>query len=218
MFVKNKHINSMKFTKEDAYKELVKQMTAKGETLNLSARSINEQLDTLMPLLANDEMELSVFVEKVLPMYKVADANIRHDVSHGIDDFKKNYQPTPPKKDPDVKDDPNAELIKRLTELEDKLKANETKETIQGYKKSFIAKAKEKGVKHDEWLNDYADEITFSENFDVDAKVESCLKFYNKSLAVIKTDTTPKQGGGSTDSKLISDIIASAAAQAKANN
>lgn len=218
MFVKNKHINSMKFTKENAYEELVKQMTAKGEALNLSARSINEQLDILMPLLANDEMELSAFVEKVLPMYKVADANIRHDVSNGIADFKKNYQPTPPKKDTDVKDDPNAELIKRLTELEDKLKANETKETIQGYKKSFIAKAKEKGVKHDDWLKDYADEITFGENFDVDAKVDSCLKFYNKSLAVIKTDTTPKQGGGSTDSKLISDIIASAAAQAKANN
>lgn len=212
MFVKNKYINSMKFTKENAYEELVKQMTAKGEALNLSARSINEQLDILMPLLANDEMELSAFIEKVLPMYKVTDANIRHDVSHGIDDFKKNYQPTPPK------DDPNAELIKRLTELEDKLKANETKETIQGYKKSFIAKAKEKGVKHDDWLKDYADEITFGENFDVDAKVDSCLKFYNKSLAVIKTDTTPKQGGGSTDSKLISDIIASAAAQAKANN
>lgn len=218
MFVKNKHINSMKFTKEDAYKELVKQMTAKGETLNLSARSINEQLDILMPLLANDEMELSAFVEKVLPMYKVTDANIRHDVSHGIDDFKKNNQPTPKKDNPDVNDDPNAELIKRLTELEDKLKANETKEIIQGYKKSFIAKAKEKGVKHDDWLNDYADEITFSEDFDVDAKVDSCLKFYNKSLAVIKTDTTPKQGGGSTDGKLISDVIASAAAQAKANN
>lgn len=216
MFVENKHINSMKFTKEDAYKELVKQMTATGETLQLSERSINAQLETLMPLLANDETELSAFIASVLPVYKVADANIRHDVSSGIADFKKNYQPTPPKKDGEG--DPNAELIKRLTELEDKLKASETKETIQGLKNSFIAKAKEKGVKHEDWLKDYADEITFSENLDVDAKVDACLKFYNKSLAVVKTETTPKQGGGSTDSKLISDIIASAAAQAKAEN
>lgn len=216
MFVENKHINSMKFTKEDAYKELVKQMTATGETLQLSERSINAQLETLMPLLANDETELSAFIASVLPVYKVADANIRHDVSSGIADFKKNYQPTPPKKDGEG--DPNAELIRRLTELEDKLKASETKETIQGLKNSFIAKAKEKGVKHEDWLKDYANEITFSENLDVDAKVDACLKFYNKSLAVVKTDTTPKQGGGSTDSKLISDIIASAAAQAKAEN
>lgn len=216
MFVENKHINSMKFTKEDAYKELVKQMTATGETLQLSERSINAQLETLMPLLANDETELSAFIASVLPVYKVADANIRHDVSSGIADFKKNYQPTPPKKDGEG--DPNAELIKRLTELEDKLKASETKETIQGLKNSFIAKAKEKGVKHEDWLKDYADEITFSENLDVDAKVDACLKFYNKSLAVVKTETTPRQGGGNTDSKLISDIIASAAAQAKAEN
>ena len=46
----------MKFTKEDAYKELVKLMTAKGEALNLSSRSINEQLEKLMPLLANDRI------------------------------------------------------------------------------------------------------------------------------------------------------------------
>ena len=30
----------MKFTKEEAYKELVAKMTAKGETLNLSERSL----------------------------------------------------------------------------------------------------------------------------------------------------------------------------------
>ena len=45
----------MKFTKEDANKELVRLMTEKGEKLNLSERSINEHLDNLMPLLANDE-------------------------------------------------------------------------------------------------------------------------------------------------------------------
>ena len=71
----------MKFTKEDAYKELVRIMTEKGEKLNLSERSINEHLDNLMPLLANDETELNAFVQQILPLMKTADANIRHDVS-----------------------------------------------------------------------------------------------------------------------------------------
>ena len=35
----------MKFTKEDANKELVARMTAKGEKLNLSQRSMNEQVE-----------------------------------------------------------------------------------------------------------------------------------------------------------------------------
>ena len=49
----------MKFTKDEAYKDLVAKMTAKGEKLNLSDRSINEQLETLMTLIANDETELN---------------------------------------------------------------------------------------------------------------------------------------------------------------
>ena len=53
----------MKFTKDEAYKELVVRMTAKGEKLNLSERSVNEQLETLISLIANEEMELTDFVE-----------------------------------------------------------------------------------------------------------------------------------------------------------
>ena len=84
----------MKFTKDDARKELSTRMTTKGEKLNLSERSLNEQLDTLIPLLANDETELSEFVEKVLPIFKTADANVRNDVSAGIKDYeaKKNEE------------------------------------------------------------------------------------------------------------------------------
>ena len=55
----------MKFTKDDVRKELSTQIVAKGETLSLSERSINEQLDTLMSLLANDETELEDFVNPI---------------------------------------------------------------------------------------------------------------------------------------------------------
>ena len=84
----------MKFTKDDARKELSAQMTAKGEKLNLSERSLNEQLDTLIPLVANEEMELAEFVSKVLPVFKTADANVRNDVSVGIQDYKKQNPPS----------------------------------------------------------------------------------------------------------------------------
>ena len=79
----------MKFTKDDARKELSTQMTAKGEKLNLSERSLNEQLDALIPLVANEEMELADFVTKVLPIFKTADANVRNDVSAGINDTRR---------------------------------------------------------------------------------------------------------------------------------
>ena len=213
----------MKFTKEEAHKDLVAKLTAKGEKLNLSERSINEQLDALMPLIANEETELADFIDKVTPLFKTADANIRNDVSVGIADFKKSYKPEEKKeevkddkKDPQA-DDAYAKLLKRLDDLENESKANKAKETVNGLKQSFVAKVKEKGVKDDEWLNFYLETAVIDENFDVDAKAEACLKFYNKSKAGIKPDVTPYSGGGKSDDKYLNDVIAAASASAKAD-
>ena len=213
----------MKFTKKEAHKDLVAKLTAKGEKLNLSERSINEQLDALMPLIANEETELADFIDKVTPLFKTADANVRNDVSVGIADFKKSYKPEEKKeevkddkKDPQA-DDAYAKLLKRLDDLENESKANKAKETVNGLKQSFVAKVKEKGVKDDEWLNFYLETAVIDENFDVDAKAEACLKFYNKSKAGIKTDVTPERGGGKSDDKYLNDVIAAASASAKAD-
>lgn len=213
----------MKFTKEEARKDLVARLTAKGEKLNLSERTINEQLDALMPLIANEETELADFLDKVAPLFKTADANVRNDVSVGIADFKKSYKPEEKKEE--VKDDKKgaqaddayARLLKRLDDLENEAKANKAKETVNGLKQSFIAKVKEKGVKDDEWLNFYLETAVIDENFDVDAKAEACLKFYNKSKAGIKPDVTPERGGGKSDDKYLNDVIAAASASAKAD-
>ena len=209
----------MKFTKDEAYKELVAKLTSKGEKLNLSERSINEHLDTLMPLFADEETEMSDFIEKVLPVFKVSDSNIRHDVSVGIADFKKSYTPDVKKgdkKEPEAKEDKFAELLEKINALEAANKANEAKDKIRVLRKDFISKAKEKGVKDEDWLSGYIDEIGLNEDFDVDARVESCLKLYNKSRSTINPDVTPKGGGGNTESKYIKDIIAKASAMAKA--
>lgn len=213
----------MKFTKEEAYKDLVAKLTANGEKLNLSERSINEQLEALMPLIANEETELADFIGKVTPLFKTADANIRNDVSVGIADFKKSYKPEEKKEEvkPEEKkaeiDEVYAKLLKRLDDLENESKANKAKETVNGLKQSFIAKVKEKGVKDDEWLNFYLETAVIDENFDVDAKAEACLKFYNKSKAGIKTDVTPEKGGGKSDDKYLNDVIAAASASVKAD-
>lgn len=213
----------MKFTKEEAHKDLVAKLTAKGEKLNLSERSINEQLDALMPLIANEETELADFIDKVTPLFKTADANVRNDVSVGIADFKKSYKPEEEKEEVKTEekkaeeDDAYAKLLKRLDDLENESKANKAKETVNGLKQSFVAKVKEKGVKDEEWLNFYLETAVIDENFDVDAKAEACLKFYNKSKAGIKTDVTPEKGGGKSDDKYLNDVIAAASASAKAD-
>ena len=205
----------MKFTKEDACKELATKIPQKGQTLNLSERSINEMLDTLMPLLANDDTELSAFVEQVLPAFRTADGNIKNDVSVGIKDYREKNPVTPVvKKDDDPskkanEDDAMAKALARIEELERKNAENEKKAQLSNRRAEVVSKMKEKGVKDKEWINAFLDEVSLDgEGFDVDAKVESYVKMYNKSLAIVDPDITPVDAGkGKREDKELSDVI-----------
>lgn len=207
----------MKFTKEDACKDLMSKIPTKGETLQLSERSINEQLETLMPLLANDETELDAFVTSVLPIFKTADANIRANVSAQVKDYKEKNPITPPKKEEEKKDDKYEALLARLEAMETAHKEEETKKKVKSLREDFIAKAKEKGVKNESWLKDYAEEITIGEDFDVEAKADSCLKFYNKFKSKMNADVSPEDGGGDNHdaSKYLKEVIKRAGEKVK---
>ena len=212
----------MKFTKDQAHKELVARMTAKGEKLNLSERSINEQLDTLISLVATEESELSDFIDKCLPLFKTADANIRNDVSGGIKAYidanpykeEKKGGNVPTKK----ADDANSELLKRLESLEAELSTAKKEKQIADIRKDVIAKMKEKGVKDDEWITDFLSEIAITEDFDTDVKVDNYVKFYNKTKSTINTDVSPDDASGGSKRNTISDAIKQAAALAKSQN
>ena len=141
----------MKFTKEEAYKDLVSKMTARGEKLDLSERSINEQLDTLMPMVANDETELSDFVEKTLPLFKTANANIRNDVSVGINKYKTEHpiaDPKPTASPTEDKEGSKSEFEKRIEALELELAIAKREKQLTDIRKSIIGKLKDKGVKN----------------------------------------------------------------------
>lgn len=206
----------MKFTKEDARKELSSQIVAKGEKLSLSERSINEQLDTLMSLLANEETELADFVEKVVPIFKTANANVRNDVSVGIKEYQeKNPSTKPASTDPTPKDDPDSEIEKRLKALEEELNAARNEKRVSDVKRDIIAKLKDKGVKSDDWVTALLDEVNIGDDFDIDSKVESYVSLYNKMAAGTPGNITPQSTDGNAVNKGLSDTIKEAAQFAK---
>lgn len=219
IFAKLKLPFNMKFTKDDVRKELSTQIVAKGETLSLSDRSINEQLDTLMSLLANDETELEDFVKSVVPIFRTANANIRNDVSAGIKEYQeKNPIVKPqPTGDANKKDNQDTEIEKRLKALEEELNVARNEKRVSGVKRDVIAKLKEKGVKNDEWVNALLDEVSIGENFDVDAKVESYVSIYNKMNADTPGNVTPRDTDGSTVNKQLNDTIKEAIEITKAS-
>lgn len=211
----------MKFTKEEAYKHLVSCLvTNKGQTLNISERSINEMLDTLMPLVATDETELTDFVNKVLPTFKSADLNIKNDVTVGIKDYKDKNPIVTPKANIEPKpnaDDLNAALLARIEALENQNKEAEMANKILGIKADITSKIKEAGVKNDKWIETMIGNASINIDTDIDAKTKEYVELYNSMFADIDPSVTPRgAGGGKTD--YISDSIRQAAALAKSQN
>jgi ribosomal protein S15P/S13E len=205
----------MKFQKEDAYKELVRKMTANGEKLSLSDRSINEQLETLISVIANEETELSDFVEKVFPIFKTADANVRNDVSVSI----KNFRETEKETKKDKTDNSGLDgLLDRVKQLETELEEGRKRQKNEAQRKNLFDILKEKGVNDEEWLNSLLNEIHISEDFDVNAKADGLLALYNKSKSQIDDQKTPQDVTSKAKMDRINDAIKQAAEFAKSQN
>lgn len=204
----------MKFTKEDALKEIKGKIPSNGQTVNLSDRTINEMLDNLMPLIANDDTELSDFVSKVLPSFKVADGNVRNDISVGIKNYKEsNPIPTPKENhEPKSTEDLNSELLRRIDELEKKNAQNERNAMISGRRSDIASRLKEKGCRDKEWINSLLEEVNLDgEDFDAEARAEKYIKMWNKVKASDEEPApTPKNptGGDDEDKHLQSNINA----------
>lgn len=185
----------MKFTEEEAYKELVAQMTSKGETLQISERTMKAMLKRYYSKFANDETELSDFVKDNIDDFKEVDGQTRKDNA----DFIKNYQKANPIKKEEHIDKPNNEpkseletLMAEMAALKSKLEKTEKEQVITSKKQSLLSKMKELGVKDDEWANAVLSKVNISEDIDVEAEANDYLSIYNKVVASVKPTTTPK--------------------------
>lgn len=178
----------MKFTKEEAFEKLKGLLTNNGKKdLQMSERSVNEQLEVLMPLIANEEMGLDDFIGKVKSSFEVMNSNAKKDNTDFVKEWEKNHPVTePPKNDPPKNNEPSdamAALLKRIDELEKK-NAERDKEVVLAQKRKDLLKAmKDKGIKDENWSKSFIEEISITEDFDVDAKADAYLKIYNKSQA-----------------------------------
>ena len=189
----------MKFTKEQAFEILRSNLTNGGKkTLRMSEKSINAQLDTLIPLVANDEMELNDFIEKVKPTFATMNSNAEKDNSDSIKQWKEQHpeqnpdpnNPEPPKptpENPEIK-----AMMDRIAALEKENNENKLKAEVAEKRSELVAKMKEKGINDAEWIESFLGEVTINKYVDVDAKAESFLKIYNKTKAIVDPSQTPQ--------------------------
>lgn len=190
----------MKFTKEEALEQLKSELTKGGKTLHLSDRTINGHIDDLIPLLTNDETELSDFISKAFPFVKRADANFEKEKA----DFIKSYKPATSTETQTVEtksdklDDPLAEMRKKLEEMEKEIKMEKREKAIGNISSQLKQTMKTKGIKDEKWIDKYLSEIAVSEELDVEAKATSALEIYNLSKASTGSSTTPLNASGTS--------------------
>lgn len=188
----------MKFTKEQAFEILRSNLTNGGKkTLRMSEKSINAQLDTLIPLVANDEMELNDFIEKVKPTFATMNSNAEKDNSDFIKQWKEqhpeqNPDPNNPEHPKSTPENPEIKaMLDRIAALEKENNENKLKAEVAEKRTELVAKMKEKGITDTEWIDSFLGEVTINKDIDVDAKAESFLKIYNKTKAIVDPSQTP---------------------------
>lgn len=201
----------MKFTKEDAIKELKSQLSSKVEKIDKWERTITENVETLIALIGEDStIELTDFVAKAIPLFNTTQGMLRKenaDVAKGLEqqitELKtKLEKQEPTKPNPKEPTDDVKALLQRLETLENESKQAKLKIKLQDVRKSLIDKLKEKGVKDNDWANLMLDNITLTEDLDVDTKAADLLKLYNKSQSKPNASVTPQgTGNGNGDSK-----------------
>ena len=197
----------MKFTKQDAIKELEAKIPTKDKDLDLG-RTISEAVDNSIELIGEDsEMELGDFVEKVWKQVKTSiglthseNSKVAQKMQTQLDELKRKIEgketPPTPKPDEIKSDDPAMQaILDKLNLMESKLKEKDKENAIAEKRSQLVSKMKE-SIKDDDWITSYLAEINITEEMDVEAKAKDYIAFYNKTAAGGgRRSTTPRKTG-----------------------
>lgn len=203
----------MKFTKEEAGKELAAKLSKSVENIDAWDRTIRENVETLWGILGEEnEIELGDFVTKSLPLFNTTagfmrktNADLAKSYEEKIEVLKKNQpQPSPTP-------DPNKELIERLAALEKANEEQKTKLAIETKRKELTDKLKDKGVKDAKWINDLFSLVSVQADTDVDAEVDKYVNLYNSSRSRYNSNVTPSVSQNNPDDYVNNTIKAAAA-------
>ena len=202
----------MKFTKEEAGKEIAAKLSKSVENIDAWDRTIRENVETLWGILGEDnEIELGDFVTKALPLFNTTagfmrktNADLAKSYEEKIELLKKNQpQPSPTP-------DPNKELIERLAALEKANEEQKTKLAIETKRKELTDKLKDKGVKDAKWINDLFSLVSVQADTDVDAEVDKYVNLYNSSRSRYNSNVTPSSSKNDPDDYVNNTIKAAA--------
>jgi hypothetical protein len=189
----------MKFTKEEAFEKLKGILTNNGKKpLRMSEKSVNKQLETLIPLIATDDTELDDFVTKVKDTFSVMNSNAEKDNSDFVKQWEKEHPQTKPNEGGNGGQGNESKtememVLERIKALENENETYKRQQTALQKKKELKSVLKEKGVKDAEWIDLMLQKVNVTDDFDTEDEADFYLKLYNKSNADTGGGVTPRQ-------------------------
>lgn len=199
----------MKFTREQAIKELEAKIPTKDKDLDLG-RTISEIVDNNIEIIGeSSEMELSDFVNKTWKSVQTAiglthseNSKVAQKLQGQIDELQKKVNGNKGGDDDHGNDNEDPKLKAMQDELDNikkRLADEDTEKTVSQKRAQLKAKMAE-SIKDNDWIDSYLAEINVTEETDVEAKAKDYVAFYNKTQAnVVRRSTTPRQTGGNDD-------------------
>lgn len=208
----------MKFTKEEASKELTSKLSTKVENIDLWQRTITENVETLWSIYGeNSDVELSDFVAKALPLFETTAGFMRKtnaDVAKPLQEKIKQLQEEQAARQQQEPKEPNEALIKRLEALEEENNRQKRELKTREMKTKFAKMLSDKGVANEGFVTAMADKQVFTDDFDFEAASNACLELYNSVRADVAKNVTPQSTKGGVNS-YTTDTIKAAAEIAK---
>ena len=208
----------MKFTKEEASKELTSKLSTKVENIDLWQRTIRENVETLWSIYGeNSDVELSDFVANALPLFETTAGFIRKtnaDVAKPLQEKIKQLQEEQAVHKQEKPNEPNEALIKRLEALEEENNRQKRELKTREMKTKFAKMLSDKGVANEGFVTAMADKQVFTDDFDFEAASNACLELYNSVRADVAKNVTPQSTKGGVSS-YTTDTIKAAAEIAK---
>ena len=208
----------MKFTKEEASKELTSKLSTKVENIDLWQRTIRENVETLWSIYGeNSDVELSDFVANALPLFETTAGFIRKtnaDVAKPLQEKIKQLQEEQAAHKQQEPKEPNEALIQRLEALEEENNRQKRELKTREMKTKFAKMLSDKGVANEGFVAAMADKQVFTDDFDFEAASNACLELYNSVRADVAKNVTPQSTKGGVSS-YTTDTIKAAAEIAK---
>lgn len=191
--------------------QLLSAMTERLGTTGLSARTISEYVDNILPTITSDEMVNDGFWGIHTKILKSLEGNLNHDVANRVNAFKSEWEKNNPTKKEEQpvetqKKDPQVELyetlVKKIESLEKQNAENFLKNTVSDLKGKVLNKADELRVSNRNLWNDAVGAVVYREGMtESELLTEAKVIYESKQKAYFGDGAVPYSAGSASNQK-----------------